>query len=446
MSHSLIYRCVTCHIGKQILVICHMSHTCYDRFFISLKMWLLYERTDERKDTIPQSIHPTGCSVVVVCGRNPTMVRPHNILEFKSIQRQIILVNQLQSNGLMYCARSVRNVPKIQLISTSGSTRTTSYEPLLRSKQMLLVHQRTSVPTFLSRKCWYQCSRVPRMCHFSTTTAPATNPKTSSTTNNSYLKIDVEADVLDELYGTLMDIKGKFDGSIARSRKILASRNSIDPTNQPLQIRPRRFGSMELILFSCGESFSTLPPDVLAAFHEKVVSRLDEAGYALEGRELKEKNIAHPDDFWFRVHEIKIFPPGRNNLLVATLQTSISWLCLYEDLQIIANKFPDLPHRETSTDSVLHWTPIIVLADIVGGTGRYGTERNAINTLLRDLKLDISSKKQTVSMGGRYPEQVSLEWSFRDLRKRPDNEEEVKRELNEEFWKVPPVPEGSTPG
>jgi hypothetical protein len=270
---------------------------------------------------------------------------------------------------------------------------------------------------------------------FSTSGEPI--KKSSNAATNSYLKVDLERKALQDIFESLMHIKQLFARSVERPRKTLASRSFIDDDNQPLQIRPRLFRSLELVLFSAGESFCTISPDVVMAFHEKVVKRLDDSGYALEGHQLLEGNIAHPDDYWFRANEMKLFPPDRKDMIVVTFNTSVSWLCIYEDIQLIANKFPELPHRYTQDDKILRWTPLMVLAEVTGGTGRYAKERNILSTIMADWPMDIESTKQTISMGGRYPEQVQLAWDFCDLRQRPANEDELKKELEEDFWKQP---------
>jgi hypothetical protein len=271
----------------------------------------------------------------------------------------------------------------------------------------------------------------------SSSTSGEPTKKSSNAVTNSYLKVDLEHKVLNDIFESLMHVKQTFNRSVDRPRSVLATRSFIDDENQPLQIRPRHFKSLELVLFSAGESFSTISPEVVLSFHEKVVNRLDDSGYALDGHELKKKNTAHPDDYWFRANEMKLFPPGRKDMIVLTFYTSVSWLCIYEDIQLIANKFPELPHRHTEDDKILRWTPIMVLAEVSGGTGRYAKERGILSTIMADWPTDIESTKQTISMGGRYPEQVELAWDFCDLRQRPENEEELKAQLREEFWKRP---------
>lgn len=270
---------------------------------------------------------------------------------------------------------------------------------------------------------------------------PEPTKKSSSAATNSYLKVDFERKALNDIYESLMHVMQMFNRSVERPRTVLASREHIDEDNQPLHIRPRLFKSLELILFSAGESFSTMPPDVVMAFHEKVVKRLDDAGFALEGHQLQENNMAHPDDYWFRANEMKLFPPGRKDMIAVTFSTSVSWLLIYEDIQSIANKFPELPHRTIEEGKILRWTPLMVLAEVSGGTGRYATERGILSTIMADWPMDIQSSKQNISMGGRYPEQVELAWEFCDLRQRPENEDELKAKLQEEvseLWKSSP--------
>ena len=270
----------------------------------------------------------------------------------------------------------------------------------------------------------------------------------TTTSKNSYLVIKLEQKVLQNLYNDVQSMQTKFLSSVKLARqaaeKHYGTTNYIDTENQPLQLQIRNHDALELILFSGGMALNTIPPDLLQQFYTQVVDRLDRAGFAsTHSSRLKDGNIAHPDDYWFRVNAFKLFPPTTKHLLVVTFDTSIAWMCLYEDIQLIANKFPELPQRPMQKNQVLRWLPLIVMADVSGGTGHFIKEQTILQNIVTHWTLDSTSSHQTICMGGTMPSQITppLDWNFHDsLRKRPDNEDEILESLDkgEEFWKVKP--------
>jgi hypothetical protein len=288
-----------------------------------------------------------------------------------------------------------------------------------------------------------------------TTSDHSTNPGSSTSgdgkdgrrknTDNSFLVVNLEKKVVTEIYNSAQDILNRFNTAVQRPRQVMEKQygttNYIDESNQPLIIEPRDRDEFELIIFSGGTALNTVPANILQSFYDQLVDRLDFAGIVTEGKQLKDGNIAHPDDYWLRVNEFKLFPPNKKNLLVITFQASIAWMCIYEDIQLIANKIPELPQRPLAKNQVLRWLPLAVVADMQGGTGRFSKEQIIFNNLVSDWPIDIASDHQTISMGGKVPQQVpDLDWNFHDkLRMRPPNEKEVFDDIKKEFWKVPPI-------
>ena len=274
----------------------------------------------------------------------------------------------------------------------------------------------------------------------------SSNQKKTPTSKNSYLVVKLEQKVVKNISDEVQSIKTKFLTSVELPRQAVekhyGTTNYINQDNQPTEIQLRQHDSLELILFSGGVALNTVPPDVLQKFYDQVVHRLDRAGMALTtAKKLNDGNIAHPDDYWFLAHEVKLFPPTKKHLLVVTFQTSIAWMCVYEDIQLIANQFPELPQRPLEKNQILRWLPLIVVADVTGGTGRFIKEKTILQNIVTDWPLDCTSIQQTISMGGTIPTQVvpTLSWNFQDtLRKRPENEDEIMANLEkDEFWKVP---------
>jgi hypothetical protein len=281
-----------------------------------------------------------------------------------------------------------------------------------------------------------------------TSSDDTSNRKKTTSSKNSYLVVKLEKNVLKTICDDVQSIQTKFLSAVEHPRQAVEKHygktNYTDKENQPLQLQLRNYESLELILFSGGVALNTVPPDVLQSFYDQVVDRLDRAGMALNSSlQLKDGNIAHPDDYWFRVNEFKLFPPTTKHLLVVTFDTSIAWMCLYEDIQLVANKFPELPHRPLEKNQILRWLPLIVIADVTGGTGRFVKEQTLLQNVVTHWSLDCTSTHQTICMGGTIPSQIMppLDWNFHDkFRKRPENEADILASLDkgEEFWKVPP--------
>ena len=78
-----------------------------------------------------------------------------------------------------------------------------------------------------------------------------------------------------------------------------------------------------MTFFFGGEALCELPPNELLDWHTKVQNRLNEANFVLlEGQNNKNNNKMDDgekaqDDYYFDVTDMRLFSPGRNNLVRA---------------------------------------------------------------------------------------------------------------------------------
>jgi len=196
--------------------------------------------------------------------------------------------------------------------------------------------------------------------------------------------------------------------------------------------------------FFCGTMLSEMRSEQLILFNSMLHEKL---------RTINNKDGA----YWLQFKSIDLFPPQRQNLIAATFEASPALNTLYEDLCDIAMtpkgdteqddddkggkhpfaqmqreyEFPLLrsavfkevkkrrrQQQKRNTDSSF-WMPHITLANIVGGKNS-GIKQ--LNEWLsgQSFKIDTETPipDQGLDLGGPYPQQVDLDWSFQfDLEK-----------------------------
>jgi hypothetical protein len=162
------------------------------------------------------------------------------------------------------------------------------------------------------------------------------------------------------------------------------------------------------------------------------------------------------NSYWLGFKSFRLFPPRRDNLIVAELETSEAWHELYRQVcQVSSTCGPvDLAHLVQSSSHGGKWTPHITLADVVwksspssdqqwrrnqplaGRPHRHTlpsddspTQRNRFRAqqkqVLTTELLEItrtfcenvnghqhSNAPKGISMGGPIPPQVDLDWNF----------------------------------
>jgi len=285
--------------------------------------------------------------------------------------------------------------------------------------------------------------------------------------HNSYLKIIMNDAVSRDLYSLTHQLKHRWDGmeslngSSSDERELEAmnevtSDKSFQPriddssTNthhnqlQPdkskpnLKIKTRSLQSLHMTYFFCGTMLSEMPSEQLILFNSMLHEKL---------RTINNKDGA----YWLQFKSVDLFPPQRQNLIAATFEASPALNTLYEDLCDIAMtpkgdteqddddkgdkhpfaqmqreyEFPLLrsavfkevkkrrrQQQKRNTDGSF-WMPHITLANIVGGKNS-GIKQ--LNKWLSGQSFKIDTETpipvQGLDLGGPYPQQVHLNWSF----------------------------------
>lgn len=192
----------------------------------------------------------------------------------------------------------------------------------------------------------------------------------------------------------------------------------------PLKYRPRARISLHMTLFFGGETLCTLPKDELQNWHARISERLERSGFFLQGRsqerESVDQSVSHA--FGFRVSGLKVFPPQRNNLVVATLEPKDEWHDLHRDLREIAKDESCSPELASIVScSKETWIAHVTLGNLIGGAKN---DRKQLDTLLLNDVFDatlaslpmngdtFAATTQGIGMGGPIPAQLELDWDF----------------------------------
>jgi 2'-5' RNA ligase len=287
---------------------------------------------------------------------------------------------------------------------------------------------------------------------------------------NSYLKVILDERTVETLHSMIEDIRTNFEarlaeelgpeeptpsndgaensnerrndaGTAANNADSQTDPNTVESSNNDqtrntaaskaqkkkkrVKVKPRKLESLHMTFFFGGETLCQLPEEELTAWHAAVKARLEESGFVLKANDgggaegkadsANDANDASggDDDFWFRVADVRTFPPRRNNLVVAVLQASPAWLSLHGDVREIARTGDSAGLRDVVRCSKERWTPHVTLANIVGNN-RAGMR--LLNEQLREKSDSLDSEERVtasaIAMGGPVPEQVSLDWDF----------------------------------
>ena len=156
------------------------------------------------------------------------------------------------------------------------------------------------------------------------------------------------------------------------------------------------------------------------------------------------------DDFWFHVTSISMFPPKRNNLVVAILEASPAWHMLHHNIRNIAKNGNSQGLKDITAYSPDTWIAHVTLGNIVGGEGSTKSQiRTAFDEVLGQITISdgllagqrdndagdstsdiggqlikakrlqsterdflFAARTQGIAMGGPVPDQVPLDWDF----------------------------------
>ena len=247
---------------------------------------------------------------------------------------------------------------------------------------------------------------------------------------NSYLKVLLDDGTMDRLYKMALEVQtqlarhqqqqeeqrdrqncvNQFGGVEANGNStVVDSVNSQDatmegedrtPRRSALKFKPRSRESLHMTLFFGGETLCELPSHELQEWHSRVSSRLKQSGFILleDGEPhgdtimnntadatttsntstavsetmdadnmIEDENNCN-DPFAFRVVGLDVFPPQRNNLIVALLEPATpAWDTLHGDLRQIAKDETLSPGlAEITKYSKDRWISHITLGNLIG--------------------------------------------------------------------------------
>ena len=251
--------------------------------------------------------------------------------------------------------------------------------------------------------------------------------------------------------------KGESDGKRQSEQQ---QQHSIQPTQNEtkkiIRFKSRSRESLHMTFFFGGETLGGIPSTELIEWHSRISKRLAQSGFCLskedfekkfEGEDVVSKNDSEhlsvaspsqsqlPDDFSFHVQGLEIFPPRRNNLVVAILipTMSQSWQTLYDDIRTISqDESCSRGLSEICKDSKDKWVAHVTLGNIYGG--KKGNNKQLLDPILREIftaktrvqRRDVTSTSANhqlhedvweafptgISMGGPIPSQAVLDWDF----------------------------------
>lgn len=214
-----------------------------------------------------------------------------------------------------------------------------------------------------------------------------------------------------------------------------AEKNSRPPP--PLRIKPRSLNSLHMTLFFGGEVLCELSQEELTDWHGQVEKRIQQSFPSSNNKKKVNDNAVlvgndssvvddsddgggdgdDDDDYWFRLGGLCLFPPRRNNLVVASLEASPAWHALHNDIRAIAAESASEQLRNLfAADSHGEWKPHITLANLRSHGPRRSqkVEQERLRELLDQVDLSTVPKLKAsgISMGGPIPEHAPLNWNF----------------------------------
>ncbi len=177
-----------------------------------------------------------------------------------------------------------------------------------------------------------------------------------------------------------------------------------------------------MTLFFGGEAICALSALELENWHLRISERLEKSGFHLEGSRNEAVVDTIVTNFAFCMKGLKVFPPHRNNLVVAIFEANPEWHDLNADIRRIAMDKSCSPELARICGYCKQkWIAHVTLGNLSGGRK---AERKSLDTLLLKSvfeSTDIDSKEngmlitvetRGMTMGGLIPRQLELDWNF----------------------------------
>jgi hypothetical protein len=276
-------------------------------------------------------------------------------------------------------------------------------------------------------------------------------PPATKRQRQSYLKVLLGKHKMTRFHNLALQVRDHLDKSSSSgdNEKTKSMSSSSSPSDNQdeiesrprLRIKPRSLTSLHMTFFFGGVALCKVPAEALTEWHSGVSARLEES--CLVSMESASTSTSAStsgvltinttpttttslDEYWFRVVDIRTFPPRRNNLVVAVLEASPRWHELYADIRSLARASSSHTLRDVVRSSKDEWIPHVTLANIYGGSK---LEYQQLNQLLKELSLlnllnlhsstaqatestPVVVKASGIAMGGPIPAQAELDWNF----------------------------------
>lgn len=268
--------------------------------------------------------------------------------------------------------------------------------------------------------------------------------RTNRPGKNSYLKVELDNTVLEKWHQLMQRLSDDFraratssagivtslDATKVKSDGVLQNNDGEEPNflseqRRPLSIKVRSLSSLHMTLFFGGETLCALPAHELQLFHTQVAWELQRRNLrSLSQSDLNTAETFNADEpravgisSTFSVREICLFPPRRNNLVVAKLEAPSEWLHVHDSIRQIALRSDSKPLVEIAQDcGKPRWVPHVTLANVIGGSNG---ERQDLRRELQGITQELLDQDfagnivaHRVSMGGPTPQQAELDWNF----------------------------------
>jgi 2'-5' RNA ligase len=227
---------------------------------------------------------------------------------------------------------------------------------------------------------------------------------------NSYLKVVLDDATLDKLHDITANFKTRFEELLGQPQE---KNGTGSRTRRPLRIKPRPRMSLHMTFYFGGEVLTELPAEELLAWHAALTDRLAQSNFMNACSRSNAQRRQDVPDFSISIRELAIFPPRRNNLIVAILDASPAWDELYSDVRKLSMEADSMGLREITKRSKDRWTAHITLANLQGGSK---SDLKQLAAFLREsgsMAVDEGEcHVKCLSMGGPMPQQVELDWDF----------------------------------
>jgi hypothetical protein len=266
-------------------------------------------------------------------------------------------------------------------------------------------------------------------------------PPATKRQRQSYLKVLLGEHKMTRFHNLTLQVRDHLDKSSSSDYEKTKISSSSPSDNQDgtdsrprLRIKPRSLTSLHMTFFFGGVALCKVPAEALTEWYSCVSTRLEESGLVFKDSACTSMSASglpitinttttSLDEYWFRVVDIRTFPPRRNNLVVAVLEASPLWHELYADIRSLARASSSHTLRDVVRSSKDEWIPHVTLANIHGGDK---VEYQQLNRLLKELSLlnlqsstaqatestPVVVKASGISMGGPIPTQAELDWNF----------------------------------